>query len=378
MKTRMEVKVRFLNTSEGDQETKNLINDGGLNMLASDYVANVFRYIQMGTGTRQNAKSSDGAALTQAGNVVTADVPFFSTEDGTSNRLIIFNNGTQANIVSRISEFAVTVQENQAVAAQTAKIMSIEETALETPVEITGNCVAASNGSTIDFTANVLSIADKRTFTFGNSSGSTIRSEFGWGPTNTLGAAIFGRIVKDVTWLDTNPITIEVIVTRVIDCNIVTIPSLPLTGAAFAATSRLMFGNATLQGIAYRSTVDATTGDSIIGANADVSLLEPFLSPQTDHATNISDTASSLDFANIADTTTGDSIDWTMAGYVAGSFYRDMVVSYNSSAYSSVIWRTISLWTASQSAQFRILFDANQTFDGDLTLLTIRSSWGRI
>jgi hypothetical protein len=378
MNTNMEVKVRFLNTAEGTVEVKNLINNGGLNMLASTYVADVFKHCQMGTGTRQNAKSSDGNLLTQAGTSVTCPVPFFSTEDGINQRLIIFADGTHANIVSRVSEFEVTVAESQAVAAQIATVFSIEETQLDTPVDITDSCVASANGSTVDFTSDILTIEDTRTFTFGTSSGTTDRSEFGWGPTGTLNDPVFGRVVKAVQWLNGAAMEVEVTVTRIIDCSIVTIASLPVTGLAVASTSRLMFGNATLQGTAYRSQINATTGASEIGASADVSLLEPNMVVGIDHDISVSDTSSTLDFGNTADAATGDSGQWLLSTYSNGNYYHEMSYSFVSSAYSSVVWRTIAFWIAASVAQLRILFDANQTFDGDLNSLTFRTTWGRV
>ena len=372
---KLKVKVRFLNTSEGDIEDHNLINDDGLDMLATNYIADVFKNLQWGDGVRQNARESAGVLLTQTGTTIISPVPFFTVEDGTFGRLLIFLDGTQANIVTRISDVQVTVVENQAVAAQTATVFHTEETDLENSLASYNSYVAAASGSTVDFTSDILTIEDKRVFDLGTAGSDIVRTEFGWGPTAGVGDAVFGRIVKDITWLTGAAIQIEVTVTRTMDCSIVTIASLPVTGAANPATSRLMFGSTTLQAIAYRSSVDAA-GASVIGASAGVSLLEPYFTG-TQLNQSVSETASTLDFTNIADSTAGDNQLWVLDSYSAGNYSRSFTAQFIGETFVSAVWRNVSMWIASQVSQFRILFNSNESFDGQLSDLVIKCSWGR-
>lgn len=118
----------------------NLLTNAGLERLATDYVANMFLYAQVGTGTTATMKDSGDTSVTvtKTGQIITASASFFDTANDVGRIIYFKNSGVQATLEAdgsnSATQFKCSVSGTEA--SQECQILFVEQTALATPVKV--------------------------------------------------------------------------------------------------------------------------------------------------------------------------------------------------------------------------------------------------
>lgn len=349
----------------------NLINDGGMDLVASNRWANLTKYGHYGSGTNVNKRDSGAVTLSRTGTTVTASASFFLAAD--PDRIIKWDSGEEAYIASFTSDTEVETVDSGTIAADTGSVHYVDETALQTEIQRTSSLSADGGANGTSYSTGVLTF--KRTFLFSAASGTESVNELGWGPANST--TVFGRVVlgSTVTLLDTQQLELEVNLDL----------SLPNTSGTTAFS-----GPITGWPISPAVTVDGDYGMDTQGVNnlqsngstLDAAAYGWFLEPSGMAVVAYLDSTTtaptwSRNTPQVSKAFRGD--NGSMATYTAGNFYRDCSLSIAVSDDIATTHRSLSIGGGNGfGSQFRLVFDEAQTKDGTHRLdITYRVTWSR-
>jgi len=390
MKTTLEVHVAFKNQRGSKLEMPNLINDGGLDMLADDYVANIFKYIQTGDGTRINKRTSTTTYIyVNSSSIVEATADFFLEAD--VGRVLRYGIAQEymGEIEAYINPKRVRIKrlhDDSVILGKPSypQVLYVEETDLDNPLDITSICEANENGSTVETDPSNLEyilIKDKRTFDLGTVAGSAFtRTEFGWGPTNSIGSDVFGRIYypAGVTWNIGEDVLIEVTVIRKFNTSDFNGKRSPIAGIDAYCGYSCLLNYTDIQSTAFRSTIQATDGASVIGADADSSMFEGVLTDGVGKFILSEDSTSLLLENSTQNGGRSLTADWTTLPYRAGTFEKRLLVTTEvDTGWRSKKWRSILILVGDTYVQYKLLWNSNVVFNGVLENISFLVKWGR-
>lgn len=360
------------------EKDHNLINNGGLDMLATYWATKCTENVYLETGGRENARLSGTILLEQFSDIVTSDEPFFFDDDALNNRLIVFADGTTAGVKTYISSTSVEVFDSKSVLAQTASIYYVEENLMDefakaSTTYLTG---AGFNENTWSVADEVLTLVNKRTVEFPIEPTDITYKGVGWTPLIGNSQPVFGRKVMDIEISASTQPIIEVTMTREIDVSAITVNDTLITGISESAETMNLMGSTNYNTIGYWSSIDAN------GLTVAPTQLSTFMECVTTESCDValSEYNGALDLINIdisGSLTASQTIAQT---YVAGNFYSDYIATFTPADFTSVDWNTISLVNKLDptEAWWRLKFDTPQDFTLKLLSgLRIRKSWNR-
>lgn len=364
--------------------SENLINDGGMDMLALNYTAECFENIQAGTGTRINKRYDEDALVEVGANgEVVSNLDIFEQDDATHNRLIRY--GTFFQYVGLVTTYitdnkvAITPIGSDSIHvteyATTAMICYTEETTLETPTIISSTydtSTGHTNGTVVEIEGNTLRVTTTRDFSLGV--GPLSLTEFGWSPTSTLGDPVFGRIVYDtpLEWEAAEDAIVSVSIVREYDCEMYTQSN--IFSSINTPMDNKFLADYYPEILSSISSVD-DTGTTVIGANASVSFLECVLSGTVN--SRLSESATSLlNTACINEAGIHLASEVTIDPYVSKSYTKTLRVSFDDT-WRSKKWRTFAIMLTTTLAQYKGLFTKNVTYDGVLSNVILELKWNR-
>jgi hypothetical protein len=177
---------------------KNLILNQGMNAIATTYTwANAFLRCAAGTGTTPTQDDSGATTAEQSGTTVTLSGGSFTfTDTGTdAGKMIKWDSGEEAMIVTITNSTTAVVDRSQTVAADTFTSFRTNQTGLTTEVKRTATyLVGAGNCGTTYTSADGLMVM-RRTFDFTVETGSVSYTEIGFANLATVAANLFSRIL---------------------------------------------------------------------------------------------------------------------------------------------------------------------------------------
>jgi hypothetical protein len=358
----------------------NLINNGGMAMLADYWVTECTENIYLESGGRINARYSGTTLLSQSGTTVTSDNAFFLNDgsDAIQNRLIVFDDGTQTWVTGYTAVDEVEVGTNAITAAQPATIYYVEETQMDGFVKASTTAVTSGGANTNTWTesAGILTVTNKRTISFPAESATTTYEGVGWTPNVGDNQQVFGRKVIQFTVDIGTQAIIEVTINRRVDCTSDTFTNL-FVGTSIDGSHINQIGAAAYNNIAYYSSINTSTGATVAPTVGST-----FLECKSDEDVKmiIGEYAGALDLTNI-DVSGSTYAEKTITPtYTIGNFYIDYIATFTKDDLVTADLRTIAITnnTDATEAFYRYLFDSSINFESKrFNNLTIRKAWSR-
>lgn len=389
LKVRMKVKGRveaMIVNPDGQIAQKvegdNLVLNQGLDGIATRKWCDTFLYCAAGSNGTPTSDSSGATQASQSGTTVTLTggaVVFADPAD--IGKVIKWNSGPTARIVSITSTTSAEVDETQTVASGLFTIYRTNQTSLGTEIQRTNNYLTGIANCGTSRSGNVFS--HKRTFDFPVESGSVTYREIGFSHASGAGANLFSRIK-----LSTDLTLVASQVLRVVYTLQLTVsPDTPVGKAANIlgwpiAPSTTVDGDEQIQyfGLSGVNTSGATVAlddGGYVNEPSEETTAYAFLSTVTTSpaafgsATNRTGTTPAQQVVELDD-------------YVSLSYSIDKVTTFDVDEALSTVWRTIGLGRKESSFEsyvsntFVFVFDQNQTKDELHTLeLRFTYTWNR-
>lgn len=166
---------------------RNLILDGGLDMVANTVWASCFTHCAVGTGTRPTKRDSGSVTFSRSGSEVTSSASFFEAQD--VGRRLKFDTGEEMRITAYTSTTAVTVDASGTLPAAEGTVWYTNEAGHEDEKQRTA-AVQTGPGKTGTLLSGP-TVTMQRTWLFPPESGPVTYREIGWAP--GASGALFGR-----------------------------------------------------------------------------------------------------------------------------------------------------------------------------------------
>ncbi len=349
---------------------RNLILDQGLNGIASRTWADSFSHAAVGTGTTPTKRDSSAITFTRAGNMVTASAGFFEASD--VGRILKLDTGEEMYILVFNSATEVEVNTSGALSASEGTVWYVNQTALTAEVKRTNtySTDGGANGSTWDGVSGTWTM--KRTFIFSAEVATVNYREIGWSHTGSGGSNLFGRDLlagSGVVLVAGQQLKVEVELTVALSPASPEVYANVITGWTQDGQHGIedcRIGRVKADGSNEGGRLDPSTGNfqwSMVPAST---ALRASADP----------TDCDIPGANIA------TINLTGQAYVAGSFTRNYVGTFDVNQGNRSDWRSMGIGGNPGGGQFRtvyrVLLDAAETKDSDHSLtITFALSWGR-
>lgn len=354
----------------------NLILNNGMDMIGGDSIVNCFSRCCCGTGTTPTVDDSGTSQISQATTTVTiTGGSFVFTNTATdAGKMIKWDTGEEARIVTVLTTLTATVANSATVAAGEFKVYRTNQTGLATETKRTSTYVTGASNCASSVASNVQT--HKRTYDFTAEVGSVTYNELGFSNTSSVGNNLFSRILLGSGVALVNGQNLRVVYSLIVTWT----PSTPTTISVAPITNW-----ASSTGVAQIQMLITNTVNSSGTSTSGVDSLEPgsanistFMCPFTGStAHNTFNTAGpSRSFS-----TNGIAIAITQPAYTALNFYREKQVIASTSQWNGTNIRgfDLGLGTLAGSQQgFVYIMDADQTKDNLHTLtVTFRLTWSR-
>lgn len=362
------------------EKEHNLINNGGMAMLASYWVTECTENVYLETGGSVNARSSGSTLVQQTGTSITSDNPFFLNDesDAINNRLLVFDDGTQTWITGYNDVDDVDAGNSQTVAPQPATIYYVEETQMDTfaKASTTYDTNPGSNENSWSVSLGVLTITNKRTVEFPVEPSDITYNGVGWTPLAGDDQAIFGRKVVDIPVSAATQPIVEVTITRTIDVAASGMTNI-FTGVTVDGDHINEMGAAAYSGVAYYSSINTSTGATVAPT-----VTSTFLECKSDEDMKMAlgEYSGVLDLTNIDITGSTYATKTVTPSYTPGNFYTEYTATFTRNDIETANLYTIALLNNSDDTEafWRYLFDSAVDFTSKrFNNLTIRKSWSR-
>lgn len=362
------------------EKDHNLINNNGLAMLASYWVAECTENVYLESGGRVNARYSGSTNISQSGTSITSDAAFFlsNQDDANYNRLIVWDSGQQTFITGYNDVDDVDAGTSQSVSAGPATIYYVEELRMDGFVKAstTYDTNPGSNENSWAVASNVLTITNKRTVEFPVESTAVTYKGVGWTPIAGNDQDVFGRKVVDIPVAGGTQPIVEVTITRKIDVASTAFTNI-FSGVSSDGDYMNLMGSSSYSSVAYYSSVNPSTGASVAPTAAST-----FLECKSteDVKLAIGEYNSSLSLSNIDITGSTYATKTVTPSYTAGNFYADYIATFTRNDIETANLYTIAILNNSDNTEafWRYLFDTAEDFISKrFNNLTIRKSWSR-
>lgn len=362
------------------EKEHNLINNGGMAMLADYWVCECTENVYLETGGRVNARYSGSTLISQSGTTITADNPFFLNDesDATYNRLLVYDDGTQTFITSYTDVDEVEAGTTLAVSAQPATIYYVEETLMDNFVQAstTYDTNPGSNENSWAVNSGTLTITNKRTVEFPVEASDITYEGVGWTPLAGDNQVIFGRKVMSIPVTASTQAVVEVTITRTIDVSSTSFINI-FAGVSVNGDYINEMGAAAYSGVAYYSSINTSTG-ATVAPTATSTFLE--CKSDEDIEMALGEYSAALNLTNIDITGSTYATKTVTPTYTPGTFYVDYIATFTRNDIETANLYTIALLNASDDTEafWRYLFDSAVDFTSKrFNNLTIRKSWTR-
>jgi len=351
--------------AKSNPPTHNLLLDGGLDLVASDNLMDLFRYAVVGTGSTPTNRDSASTTFTRSGTTVTANANFFEAAD--VGRLLKFDSGEEMYITAFTSATEVTVDTGGTLSASEGTVWYVNEVGHETESKRTATYGSDSGDNGRSVSGNI--ITNKRTYIFSAEVGAVTYTEIGWSNVSTPSAQLFGRDLiaggGDSLSAGQQYKVIFQLQTTLSPVDPTAVSDVGNNGFNTAGTFCFEY---LFRGLGYVSSTGAATYD---GSNEN-SVPEP----KNNHEVSYADaTFTQLSGLSTSFGTPGSTIlAMTAQSYTSGSFTRTYVATASISQWNDSIYGLIF---GSQRLS-SVLFTTAQTKDSDHKLtVTYRWTWGR-
>jgi hypothetical protein len=364
---------------------KNLILNGGMDMIATNYWGSLFNYAIAGTGTRPNSYDSAGAGTTasQSGTAVTASGGTLDfTTSAAAGDTIKWASGALATVQSVTDATHIVAVGSQTVASGNFVIWKTSQTGLQTEVKRSNSYLTGSGNCGTTLTGNQAQF--KRTIDFPTEVGSVTYTEIGFSPVVTANTSVFSRILLATPIAISSGQRLRV----VYQLNVTFTPDTPSSKSAAiggwpVAPSINTDGQEQIQALAVVTVNTNGVLDAVVGA-----ALEPAGDANTGMWISPSSTALAAVGASPPDRTVNASFvePVTRAAYVNGSYTLDKTAVFDVGSANRNDLRSMGLGPSSFGVHpsqpagngFTFLFSQSQTKANTQTLsLTFRYIWGR-
>lgn len=367
----------------------NLILNSGLDALATHYTSDCFLYAAVGIGTTPTYRSSGSITVSKTSSTITASGLFFTVAD-IGRTLQFSSSGTEVVITGYTSVSQVTCDTSGSESSQACMIYNTTQTSLTNLTKVSSTYYQGDgiqNGvDTSTEVASVRILKRFRTFQFAVETSPITYTEAGWSWGNPSTTNLFGRIVfaeggENLSLLVGERLLLYVELNTYMDTSVVTIPSVPLSGATVSGTSKLLYRDTIEAGFWSRVASDGTSLNTSISTSGVCSAIEPYcgldvcaFGISNSNVANPTDNTTS-----ITDPTVGDRIETTAVTYVPGSYEKNYIVYFTT--LSAFTWYDIrslvvvDVWVPT----FRIVFNTgiSKTVT-NVAELIMKKSWGRI
>jgi hypothetical protein len=355
---------------------RNLILDSGLDLVASQMLANLFSVAVVGTSATPVKRDSGAITFTRAGNVVTASANFFEAAD--VNRLLKFDSGEEMYVTAFTDAQSVTVNVAGALAASEGTVWYVNQTGLLAEAKRTNVYGTDSGDNGTTFVAVSKTFVHKRTFIFSAEAAGVTYREIGWSHTATAGNNLFGRdsITGGIALAAGQQLKVVVELTVAISPNAPTAYANVIAGWSQNGTCGVESVPEPATSGRYIACVAAS------GATLQTNSNQVFEGASTPFCVLASGGEAIVAMGTAAVNVTGRIITKgaAPAAYVQGSRYRDKVASFTVAEANSANIRSLGITSDAfgDVRCFRVLLNAAETKDSEHTLtLTFRLSWGR-
>lgn len=291
--------------------THNLLLDSGLDKIATNLIADCFKWCTVGDGTTPTNRDSSTTTASQSGTTVTTSGAFF--ESGDVGRLLKFDSGEEAYITSFTSATVVEVSISRTVSASEFTVWYVDETGH-------GNQIKATNtyfteGGACGTTVTATGLTHKRTFLFSTESGAVTYNEIGWSESNTVN--LFGRdLIGGGVSLSAGQ-QLEVIVELIVALD-------PVNPTAVSDVSGGTFNSAGQHCWEYlQKSVSKVRSDGATGFFTSDAAIEPSQITKVGYFNAAPTLLSGIDTTNYVATDTTGALPLTNQAYGTGNFYVD-------------------------------------------------------
>jgi len=358
----------------------NLINNLGMQMLATKWVTECTENVYLESGGRVNARYSGATLISQNGTTLEADNAFFLNDqsDALQNRLLVFDDGTQTFITGFNSNIDCDAGTSGTVAAQPATIYYVEESQMDGFVKAstTIETTPGSNENDWDVSAEVLTITNKRTIEFPIEGADVTYEGVGWTPNVGDDQIIFGRkVLSFPVGIGTSPI-VEVTINRRIAVDSVVFSNV-FTGTSTDGERINLMGAAAYSGVAYYSSINTSTG-ATVAPTASSTFLE--CKVDEDMAMALGEYADPNTISNIDITGVAYATKTVTPVYTPGNYFVDYVATFTRTDLETADLYTIAMLNNVDDTEafWRYLFDSPVDFTSKrFNDLTIRKAWSR-
>lgn len=380
--------IRVLNAEhEVVQEVRanNLILAGGIDMVAERPWVENMEVCVLGSNGSVTQEDSGATTASQSTTTVTlSGGSFVFTDTATdAGKLIRWDTGAEATIVTVSSPTSVVVANSATVGAGEFTVYMIQQTILDMVEIVRSNTyvTAGSGCGTTNSTPDIF--IHKRTFSFPEEVGLVTYREVAFAKSITPGAEIFSRIVLGTPLVLTAGQSMQVVYTLEVTVS----PSSNVDKAAAILGWSSTDGTECLQLYAL-ATVDPTTGASTYDTDNGVSW-EPSSEGTSCSVFLATDSSAPAAYGSAVDRSGGTQSVKTDTAIDAGTQSPgvgnlDKVVTFGTGEGNLTTWRAIGIGSSTDGKQpytatgFVFVFDFNQTKDSDHTLeLRINYTWGR-
>lgn len=362
---------------------RNLILNGGMDLIASNRWADLFLYGIVGTGTRPNSIDSGATNASQSTTTVTASGGSINfTTDAAVGDVIKWGSGETANVVSITDSTHVTVDVSQTVASGHFVIWKTAQTGLQTETRRSNTYLTGSGNCGTTVVSNAVQM--KRTIDFPTEVGPVTYTEVGFSPVVTANTSVFSRILLSVPI----PVSAGQRIRLVYQLNVSLTPTSPASKTAAiggwpVAPSVNTDGTEQVQGV-LTSSVD-TAGATVFSAAcmdpSDTAFTTMFVSPSSAALGTIGGAIPDRS-ANA-----GVASPVTKAAYTNGQYYIDKTGVFDVATGNRTDLRSMGVTTTGGgsggaplpfSTGFTFLFSQVQAKANTQTLsLTFRFLWSR-
>lgn len=355
---------------------KNLILNQGMNQVAQSYWVTMLRYCNAGTANTPTSVDSGVITASQSGTRVTTTAPFFTSQMVDEGRVIKWDTGPEALIVTYVSATEVDVAEasTEIPSPVAFTVYNTNQTALGAHVKRSNTYLLGAGNTEVVRDNDLYKI--RRTYDFTAEVGGTVQYQevaVGWGTAST---AIFNRIVVSPAVSVSNGEQLRV----VYELQLTVAPSAPEAVTVPISGWSNTEGQQGMQCLGLGS-IDIGTGvetsydsGSYAGEPADASF-SAFVSVNSAPLPSFGTTLSRAPVAGVSATN-------TRAAYIANSFYIDKTCVIGVGTGNSDLIRTMGIGYNGSPSYGTILcfvFDNPMTKLNTHTLsLTWRFSWGRV
>ncbi|MDD2764180.1 MAG: hypothetical protein PHE83_09435 [Opitutaceae bacterium] len=347
----------------------NLILDSGLDLVATNYWANLFAQAVVGTGTTAVKRDSAAVTFSRSGTTVTASAGFF--EAGDVGRLLKFDSGEEMYVITFTDSTHVEVDTSGTLAASEGTIWYVDQTGLTTETKRTGTFGTDSGDNGTSYAAGVFTM--KRTFLFSTETGPITYNEVGWSYTASAGNNLFGRdiISGGVSLVAGQQLKIIVELSIDLSPKSSTAYTNVITGWSQNGAFGIESVPTDIYTMSYVDAAGSTVSPGIFDPAAAVALVT--LSTMTDAISAITQTDLGLTGILKQNAAAGSS-------YITGSRERFFTANFALSEGNSTSIRSIGFHRNGNSRRsLRVLLDAAETKDSSHTLaITFRLGWNRV